>query len=297
MEKKKSSVINWLLFAALSIIWGSSFILMKLGLYTTSAVVTLSAYQVAALRMLSAGLVLLPIAIKQFRKIPKEKYGAILLTGFLGSFIPAFLFCIAETKIDSALAGFLNALTPIMTILIGILFYKANFGKSRLVGVFIAFSGMAVLFLSNQDLNFQHIFYAGFVLIATICYGFNVHIAHVQLKEISATNIAATAFATLIIPALLTLIFTGYFSLPLSRPDILQSTLASSILGVVGTAGATILFYNLLKNAGSLFASMVTYGIPFVAMFWGIQSGETIGWMHAVGLGIILTGVFIANKR
>ena len=110
--------IHWVIFCLLALIWGSSFILMKEGL------TQLSPYQVAALRMLFAGLVLLPFAFKALKKIPKEKMGLVLLSGIIGNFIPAFLFCIAETKIDSALAGILNSLTPLFTILVGVFFFQ-----------------------------------------------------------------------------------------------------------------------------------------------------------------------------
>src|SRR6185503_18929003 len=95
----------------------------------------LTPYQVATLRILSAGLVLIPVAIKHLKKIPPHKLGYVLLSGLLGSFIPAFLFCLAETKIDSSLAGFLNALTPIFTIVIGMLFFQQVFQSHKLAGV------------------------------------------------------------------------------------------------------------------------------------------------------------------
>lgn len=296
MENKNSKLIPWLLFGLLSIIWGSSFILMKRGMFTATGTPTLSAFQVAALRMLSAGVVLLPIALIHIRKIPKEKTGWIVLSGLLGSFFPAFLFCIAETKIDSSLAGFLNALTPIFTIVVGILFFKATIQKQKITGVLIAFVGMLILFLSNPDINLQYLWFAGFVLLATILYGFNVNIASSHLKEISSTVIAAIAFGSLVPFSLVVLFYTGFFELPLANSDLLVSTGASTILGVFGTALATILFYILLKRAGAIFASMVTYGIPFVALAWGLATGESIHALQVVGLSIILIGVYKANK-
>jgi len=288
--------INWTLFLLLSIIWGSSFILMKRGMYTESNIPTLSAYHVAAIRILSAGLALLPYAIWHWRKIPRKKAGYVVLSGFLGSFIPAFLFCIAETKIDSALAGFLNALTPIFTIVVGILFYNSSIPKGKLLGVIVAFLGMILLFLSSSHISFQYLSYAGFALVATICYGFNVNIANTHLKEIGSAITAAIAFGALIIPSLLVLIITGYFKLPLGEPEYIQSTLSATVLGVMGTAVATILFYMLLKKAGALFASMVTYGIPFIALGWGLLAGESITLLQVVGLAVILLGVYLTKK-
>ena len=290
MAINKNSFINWTIFAALSFIWGSSFILMKEG------IAVLTPYQVAAIRMLSGGIVLLPFAIQQLKKVPVKKYGLIILSGLLGSFFPAFLFCIAETRIDSSLAGFLNALTPIFTIIIGIVFFKNPVEGKKIPGVFIAFAGMLVLFLAKGTSNLNELSFSLLVLIATVFYAINVNMVGRYLREIGSTNIAAFAFSFLIIPSLIILILTGYFQLPLLQKDVLMATGASVILGVAGTALASIIFYVLLKRAGALFTSMVTYGIPFVALFWGLVAGETINLIQIIGLGVILTGVYIANR-
>ena len=129
----REKLINWVLFTLLSIIWGSSFILMKLGLET------LSPYQVATLRMLSAGIILIPFALEGFRKIQKKEFLYVILSGLLGSFFPAYLFCIAETKIDSSIAGILNALTPLFTISVGVFFFQMNASKQKIIGVLVGF--------------------------------------------------------------------------------------------------------------------------------------------------------------
>jgi drug/metabolite transporter (DMT)-like permease len=269
---------------------------MKRGMYTAAGKATLNAFEVAALRILSGGIVLLPVAFMQFRKITGNKRIFVCVSALLGSFIPAFLFCIAETRIDSSLAGFLNSLTPVFTIVIGLLFFKSNVPRNKITGVVIAFSGMLILFLSNKDLNFNYLAYSGFVLLATISYAFNVNIVSRFLKDVSSVNIAAVGFAAMIIPSLLVLVISGYFRLPLQQADYLNSTMASLVLGIMGTAVATILFYILLKRAGALFSSMVTYGIPFVALLWGILDGERVGIGQVIGLSIVLAGVYLANR-
>jgi drug/metabolite transporter (DMT)-like permease len=75
-----------------------------------------------------------------------------------------------------------------------------------------------------------------------------------------------------------------------------MSTIASSVLGILGTALASVLFYILVKKAGGLFASLVTYGIPFVAILWGVYYGEKVTYMQVIALGIILFGVYLANR-
>jgi len=296
MNQPARTLGHWGLFLLLSLIWGSSFILMKAGLFADNGSTTLSAYQVAALRMLFAGLSLLPLAIKGFKTVAKAKLAPIIWSAFLGSFIPAFLFCMAETKIDSSLAGFLNALTPIFTIMIGVLFYGSKFDNRKIIGVSIAFLGMVLLFASNFNAHFENLAYASFVLIATICYGLNVNIANAHLRDMSATHTAAMAFAFLIPPSLIVLLLTGFFNLPLSEHSYLISTGSTAILGIMGTAIATIIFYSLLKKAGALFASMVTYGIPFIALGWGLAAGESIGLLQIAGLGVILIGVYTTSR-
>jgi drug/metabolite transporter (DMT)-like permease len=296
MAQKPVAFFSWLLFVVLSVIWGSSFILMKLGLYDAAGKPVLSAYQVAALRMLSAGLCLLPFIIKAFREIPGEKIKFIVLSGFLGSFFPAFLFCIAETQIDSALAGSLNALTPIFVILIGVFVYKSVVSKSNIIGAAVALAGCFLLLVAKYNSTTGNWLYTGYVIIATILYGINVNVVKHRLHQVGSINIATIAFVSLIIPALLVLFFTGYFQLPLTEVTYLKATGASALLGAAGTAVASVLFYMLVKRAGALFSSMVTYGIPFIAILWGVYYGETVTLMQVLSLAVILAGVYIANK-
>ena len=286
-----SKFTNWSLFILLSFIWGSSFILMKEGLKE------LTAYQVAAIRMLSAGIILLPFALKGFKTVERNSLKYIILTGVVGSFIPAILFCIAQTKIDSALAGMLNALTPLFVILTGVLFFKTKTNRQKILGVLMGFGGMILLFLSQQNAEQDsHVFYAFLILLATICYGLNVNILNSYLKHISSIQIAAIAFVSLIIPSLVLLFVDGFFTHSFNSA-VLKATGAGALLGIFGTAIASILFYMLMKRAGALFASMVTYGVPFVALIWGVMAGESITVLQIIGLLIILSGVYLANRQ
>ncbi len=253
-------------------------------------------YQVASLRMLFAGLVLLPFAIKAFRKIPKDKMGLVLISGLVGNFIPAYLFCIAETKIDSALAGILNSLTPLFTILVGILFYKVQTSAIKILGILIGFIGLTFLMLTGKELHLDHLSYASLVLIATLFYGINVHTVGRYLKAISSIQIASVAFSFLILPSAAVLYFTGYFKMNFDDHLVVHSTLSSAVLGMVGTSMASILFYYLVKKAGILFGSLVTYGIPVVAVAWGLIYGESLAPLQLLCLAVILLGVYIVNR-
>ena len=219
------------------------------------------------------------------------------MSGVLGSLLPAFLFCVAEEGIDSALAGTLNSLTPIFVIVTGALFFNSRTAANKIWGILIAITGSILLLLSKghfrQSLNLS---YVSFIILATIFYGINVNMVHKKLNDIGSLQIAAVALTLNAIPALIVLIFTGYFKLNLLNTEILVSTLYSGLLGIFGTAIASIIFYMLVKRAGAVFASMVTYGIPFIAIVWGIWYGEEVGWKQVGCLLLILAGVYVANR-
>lgn len=275
----------------LSFVWGSSFVLIKEGL------VGLTALQVASFRIISSGIILLPIALNSFKKIPSNKLLLVFVSGVLGSLLPAYLFCIAELHIDSSLAGTLNALTPLFAIMIGALFFKTNTARNKILGISISFAGSILLFFAqptfNENSNIKDVL---LVIVATLCYGINLNIVGKHLKEIPSLNIVAVALSSNAIPAAIVLYFTGYFQQDIFEKVILISTGYTLILGVVGTAAATVIFYMLIKRAGIVFSSMVTYAIPIVAVFWGILYGEQVGWQQIACLLIILTGVYVANK-
>lgn len=287
-----NKVVGWLLFITLSFIWGSSFILIKGGL------LHLSPYQVASIRIISSGLVLLPVAVVSMKHIPMNKLGIVFLSGMLGSLIPAYLFCLAEQGIDSALAGTLNSLTPIFAILSGALFFQTKTPLNKIWGILLAFLGSLLLFFSQpgfkENSNALYILY---VVLATALYGYNVNMVHRHLGNIGSLKVVSVALGLNAIPAAAVLFFTGYFDQDLLQKETLISTGYASILGVFGTAMATVLFYVLIKRAGAVFASMVTYGIPAVAIFWGIIYGEEVGWKQVLSVLVILAGVWLANRK
>ena len=284
--------LNWLLFILLSFIWGSSFILMKAGM------VGLSAFQVASIRIISAGIVLLPVAITSIRLIPKKLMFTVFLSGALGSLIPAYLFCVAEQKVESALAGVLNSLTPIFVIIAGAMFFNTRIAINKVIGILIALFGSVLLFLFRPNFSSNsNVIHISYIILATAMYGYNVNMVQKHLKQIPSIRIAAVAMLMNAIPAFVVLFLSGYFSQDLFSQEVLISTGYSAVLGIFGTAVATILFYMLLKRAGSIFASMVTYCIPIVAIFWGIIYNEEVGWKQVLGMAVILAGVYIANRK
>ena len=239
----------------------------------------------------------MPWAIKCIKTIPQKKLMLIFASGFLGSLAPSFLFCIAQQRIDSSLAGTLNALTPICTIILGALFFKTNTARDKILGIIISFSGSILLFFAqptfSENSNIGDVL---LVLIATVCYGLNVNIVGKYLKDIPSLNIVAVALSLNAIPAAVILYCTGYFQEDIFSNAMLVSTGFTMILGIIGTAAATVIFYMLIKRAGIVFSSMVTYAIPAVALIWGIVFREAVGWKQIVCLLILLSGVYIVNK-
>lgn len=286
------TITKWVLFIVLSIIWGSSFILMKLGINGG-----FSAYQVASIRMLSAALFLLPFAYKAFKNIPSIHRKYVIASGLLGSFFPAFLYCIAETRIDSSLAGILNALTPLFTIVVGSLFFNIPTNRVKVIGVLVGLIGLILLpFAGGKAVNLADISYSLLVLLATLFYGINVNVVGRYLKTFSPIHVVSLSFSFILIPAALILFSTGFLQLDFSKPEYSNALLASATLGIGGTAIAGILFYQLLKMAGPLFGSLVTYGMPFIAVGWGIYFQESVNLMQIGCLAIILAGVYIVNQ-
>jgi len=287
------NLINWLIFGALSIIWGSSFILMKISLDNH-----LGPYQIASLRIVFAGLILLPITVKNIRYIPRNKLFLVFISGTIGSLLPAFLFCLAEEGIESSLAGTLNCLTPIFVIITGAIFYKTRTSLNKIAGILIAFIGSILLLFSKGHLQEnQQLIFVSFVVLAAFLYGLNVNIVSRHLLMIPSLHLAAISLSLNAIPAFWVLILTGFFSTSFESPPLLIAVGGPAFLGIISTAFASILFYTLVKRAGGIFASMVTYGIPFVAIGWGIVYGEVYDFKQVVCLLIILFGVYWGNKK
>jgi drug/metabolite transporter (DMT)-like permease len=286
--KSNHALLKWGLFVLLSFIWGSSFLLMLIGLEK------LNPWQVAAFRLFSSGIITLPFAWSTLKKVPKEKTGYIILSGLLGSFFPAFLFCLAETRLDSSFAGTLNSLTPIFVILVGIFFFRLKIKKQQAIGSLISFTGSICLFMVKSGKT-GDLLYVGFIVLATFLYGLNVNMIGKKLQDISSFDIGVLAFSFLSVPSIIILLAFGTQHLNFHDQHVIYSVGASALLGITGTTIASILFYVLLKKAGAVFASTVTYGIPFFAMFWGWVYHEKITVPVILCLLVILAGIFITN--
>ena len=287
---------RWSLFIILCIIWGSSFKLMK------DSSVGLNAMQIAALRIFSAGLVFIPFAIFHFGKIPREKRGVVVLSAVFGNLLPAFLFAEAMAHIDGSLGGILNSLTPICVVLIGIIFFRDKIKLKKIIGVLVGFAGLVLLtvtpvLMGEKTISFGSFQYILVVFLATLLYGINVNMVGHFLKAVNPVHIATVSLSFMTIPTAIVLWQQNILQVDLGNTFTREAVIASIALGIVASAVATVLFYMLVQKAGGLFASLVTSGIPFVALAWGFFDREKITVLQVVGLGIILLGVYMANSR
>lgn len=264
--------------------------------------VALNSMQIAALRIFSAGIVFLPFALFHFSKIPRNKVMTVILSAVFGNLIPAFLFADAMARIDGSLGGILNSLTPIFVVIVAILFFRDKIKLKKIAGVLIGFAGLVLLtvapvMMGEKTISFSNSNYILLILGATFLYGINVNMVSHYLKGINPFHIATVSLAFMVIPTSIVLWQQDVIHLDLNNETIREAILASAGLGIIGSAVATALFYILVQKAGGLFASLVTYGIPFVALAWGVFDHEKITWVQLISLGIILLGVYLANKE
>jgi len=283
---------HWAILVTLSIVWGSSFILMKRGLDTFSF------EQVAALRLFMAFLFLAWFGRKFYTSIPKNKILPIFLTGLIGNAIPAFLFTKSETYLDSGIVGILNVLTPLFTLFIGLLFYKLKVQLVNYAGIAIGMVGTVfLLFPDIQELNSKALWYSLMVIIATACYGWSTNIIKKHLQEVNSLQITTLSFTFIGPWAGVYLFTTDFLDLMQSHPLAWASLGYTVILAVIGSALAVIIFNELIKMTGALFAISCNYLIPIVAIVLGLLDSEQISSHHIGGFCIIVTGVYLLNKR
>lgn len=290
---------SWLMLVLLACIWGSSFFLMKRGMLTESGEPVFTATQVGALRMAIAGIVMLPFGLVSWRKINSLKVLiSLLVVGFFGNFFPAFLFTFAETKLSSGLAGMLNSFTPFFTLFIGWAIFKQALIVRQVLGLLIAFVGMVLLVgLSggkNESLSWMHI---AAVLLATFMYGTSLNTIKHNLGQFKSWEITALAFSLVAIPAWTMLAITGTFSTITLNPHAVQGLGYIALLSIVGTCFALVLFNRIIALKSAVFASSVTYIIPIVAVVIGFfLLQEHFHVFQLIGMAVVITGVFIANR-
>ncbi|KAA0129785.1 DMT family transporter [Chryseobacterium sp. SN22] len=284
---------KWILLVVLSLIWGSSFILIKKSLDHFNP------YQVGALRVLIAGIILMPVAISKYKLFPKKHVKWLILAAFTGNFIPMFLFPIAETEVSSSIAGIINSMMPIFVIVVGALVWKFETTQRQMVGTFISFTGVCLLAFggAGEEGQFKLIPIL-LLLLATLCYAVSTTTVKSKLMEVSSTVLSAFVFSfVLFFPSLIALTFTGFFSTFSLDENHLTGLMFVSLLSIFGTGLAMMMNYRLLKVSSPLFASTVTLLMPIVAIIWGVLDGEKLSVMQFIGAGIIIAGLIFLRAK
>lgn len=287
------NLIAWLLLILLAIIWGSSPILIK------KALIKLDPFEIGALRLTLASLVLFPFLAKNLKEIQRKDYFILFASGIVGNVLPYFLYPIAQTKIDSATSGVLTSLTPFFALIVGVGFYKLKATKNNIIGLIVGFLGTSLLIIfSNEKDGFTADLFGLFVVVATLLYGINLNLVKYHLNHLKPITITSFSIVSILpITIYILLNFTPFLS---HISDFKSYSLEFSyvfILGVLGTSIATIVFYNVIKIKDTVFASMVTYLMPIVAIVLGVIDGEIINAIQLFGMALILSGVIINGKN
>ena len=247
--------------------------------------------------MVSASLFLLPVALRRLGRIEKGQLIFLAFVGFLGSLIPGFLFAIAQVKIESGIVGVVNAMTPIFTILIGLIIYSQKHPPSIFIGVIIGFIGTTMLVLAGPENGLGFNSYILFVVLATACYGFNINIIKYHLNKLQALTVTAISLLIAGPFAIFYLIFfTDFFTNVITSPQVQIAAGYTALLGILSTAISLSLFNKVVQITDPVFASSVTYLIPIVAIIWGLIDGEILFPLHYAGIATIILGVYITNR-
>lgn len=287
----QSKNLKWYLLIVLACIWGSSFILMKRGLEG------LTAFQMGSLRIIFCALFLLIVGFKSLKNIPLGKWKYITATALTGTFLPVYLFSIAQTEINSSVSAILNSLVPLNTLVIGALVFGLQFQRRQYFGVVIGLIGSILLVYNGAvDNPGQNYYFALFVVLATICYATNVNLIKKYLSDLSPLSITVGNFVVMLVPALIILFCSG-FSGVMVKPEAQTAMMYIAILGILGTGIANIVFFRLIQMSSPVFASSVTYLIPIVACIWGLLDNESLSLAQGFGALVILIGVYFSARK
>lgn len=286
------SLRKWGTLLILSVIWGSSYILIKKGL------TGLSPIELGSLRVIITTILIAPIGYNKLKHIPIQKMKWVAFSAFVGSFFPAYLFAFAETEISSSITAVMVSLTPLFTLLISVIIFKEELLKKQVFGVIIGFLGIVVL-INNELLSSSFsILYVMFIVLAAFCYAINANVLKYKLPNIPALGIVFMSFLFMFFPAFVVLLFSNFpFQDFTSDPKILESIIYIIILALFGTAIAKVLYIKLLAISTPVFSVSTTYLMPIVAIFWGLLDGEEFKLTQFIGTLIILTGVYLVTKK
>ncbi len=292
MKEFISKYLHWTLLFSLVLIWGSSFILMKRALEVYSNT------ELGSLRIIFAGIVLIPFAMSRMRGLSRDQWFWIVIVGFIGNTFPAFLFATAQMGIDSSLAGILNSTTPLFALIVGLIFFNLKARRLNYIGIILGFIGAVMIIVAKNDgqiyINMQ---YSSYVILATVFYAFNLNIVKYKLTDTNPITIASVSYV-IMLPLISVFLIVGTdFTNTILQAGALPYLIYPAVLGIVGSAFAIVMFNYLIKISGVLFTASVTYLIPIVASIIGFIDGELFKPSFIIWISMILVGVLFVNKK
>ncbi len=291
MSNRPPATLDWFILLLLAAVWGASFLFIK------KSVQIFNPIQMAMWRMVMATAIYLPVAMLFWSKIDWKRWKSLVIVAFCGSAIPNFMFAVAQQHVSSSLAGVLNALTPLFTLILGVIFFQMVFLREKLLGVVLGLAGAAVLILFNSSSAVSgNAFYAALCALATLCYAINANVVNRHLRDQHPAGIASAAFVITGILFIIGLWWSGGWSAARAHKDGLEGLGYIFYLAAMGTVGGSILYFWLLQRTSAIFATSVTYLIPIAALILGSADGESIGFTDLAGTGVILLGVYLARK-
>ncbi len=283
---------RWFLLIVLALTWGSSFILIK------KSLLVFSPYEIGAFRVGVSGLILCYIGFPALRKMTRNTLFWMVLAGFFGNFLPMYLFPIAQTRVSSSLAGILDSLVPIFVLILGFFLFGIKTKRLQVFGAVIGFAGAVMLmYFSEATSEESKLGYALLVVLATACYGAAGLIIKEKLQHVPSVKLSSAVFSIWMIPSLAILFFSGFFHDIENNPSTWEALGYLSILTVMGTAIAVMLYYKLIQQTSAVFASTVTYLLPLVAVVWGLLDGEKFSMWYVIGGLLILWGIYLIREK
>ncbi len=282
---------KWIYLIIVSVIWGSTFILIK------RALLGLSAYQIGGLCIIMTTFLLLPFGIKKCKYLKKREWCWIAIIGFLSSFLPPVFLGLAQQGINSSVSSIINSSTPLNTVLIGVVLFGVFISRVQIFGVLIGMFGGLLLFYSDSYGVDQNYYYGIFVLASSLAYALNINIVKKYLSHIDSLTVITASFITILIPALILVYFSGFFDNILQDLEMQQSLIYLGLFALFGNAISKVVFNELIVISSPIFAASVNYLIPLVAIAWGLLDGEKLGRTQLIGGIIIVLGVFLVNKK
>lgn len=283
---------KWIILTVLAVTWGSSFILIK------KSLVSFTPYQIGSIRVIVSGLIFMVIGFKAMKKMDRKTFWWMVFAGMIGNFVPMFLFPLAQTRVSSSMAGILDTLVPVFVLVLGFVFFKIRSKKIQWTGAIIGFIGAGtLLYFSGKSSGHSEPAYAMLIVLATALYAGAALVINQKLAHVHSIELSASVFTVWMFPSIIIFFFSGILQDFQNTNLQWESAGYLAILSVVGTALAMLLYFRLIQTTSAVFASMVAYLLPLVAVFWGLLAGEQFTIWYALGALVIIIGIYLVQEK